>query len=442
MSGDLERVPARHARRPLTAEERTQAIKLLEMQRHALLMYTSCGWFFDEISGIETVQVLMYAGRMIQLTQETCEAILEPAFLERLALAPSNVAHLHATGREVYEKYVLPARLGWQNVAAHYAVASLFQSFEETSHIFCYDLVQKAVRRHDAGNVKLIVGHARLDSEITLESFDFAYAALHLGDHNVNAGVAAYPGDLAYEEIAAGLAEAFARVETPQVLRLMDRAFGEASYSIASLFRDLQRQVLKKLLRERLTEITAMYQRVFDLNVPLMRFLQHVSAPIPMPLHATAEVLFNSDLRWAFKDDAPDFEQIRGLVKRSANLGASARQQGIGFPAYQDARPSRPALAAKQPDMVESLECSRPALSSRVSSHSSPTSGPPRTFSSTSAPVYSTTCPSWRRATPLPQNGSRRFCALVPNSELSSIRKKKRRMTGEPGPESQPMSAS
>ena len=36
--------------------------KLLEMQRHAMLMYTSCGWFFDEISGIETVQVIQYAG--------------------------------------------------------------------------------------------------------------------------------------------------------------------------------------------------------------------------------------------------------------------------------------------------------------------------------------------------------------------------------------------
>jgi hypothetical protein len=74
----------------------------------------------------------------------------------------------------------------------------------------------------------------------------------------------------------------------------MDRAFGEANYSIASLFRDLQRQVLRRLLRGGLTEITEMYQRVFTHNLPLMRFLQHLAAPIPMPLQATAEVLFNS----------------------------------------------------------------------------------------------------------------------------------------------------
>ena len=63
------------AKRPTNAlgRRRMQAIKLLEMQRHALLMYTSCGWFFDEISGLETVQILQYAARLIQLAEETCE---------------------------------------------------------------------------------------------------------------------------------------------------------------------------------------------------------------------------------------------------------------------------------------------------------------------------------------------------------------------------------
>ena len=122
-------------------------------------------------------------------------------------------------------------------------------------------------------------------------------------------------------------------------------SFGEAGYSIASLFRDLQRQVLKKLFRERLTVITEMYQRVFDSNLPLMRFLQHLSAPIPMPLHATAEVLFNSDLRWALKDDDPDFDQITQPGSRGADLESPARQQGTRLPAHQDARPRGPALA-------------------------------------------------------------------------------------------------
>ena len=65
--------------------------KLLEMQRHAMLMYTSCGWFFDELSGIETVQVIQYAGRVVQLAEELFGNDIERRFLDKLALAKSNL---------------------------------------------------------------------------------------------------------------------------------------------------------------------------------------------------------------------------------------------------------------------------------------------------------------------------------------------------------------
>ena len=65
----LNRFLATHARRGLSEAEIGTVLSLLEMQRHAMLMYTSCGWFFDELSGLETVQVIMYAGRTLQLAQ-------------------------------------------------------------------------------------------------------------------------------------------------------------------------------------------------------------------------------------------------------------------------------------------------------------------------------------------------------------------------------------
>src|SRR5262249_8012881 len=132
-------------------------------------------------------------------------------------------------------------------------------------------------------------------------------------------------------QTAAELGEAFSRVDTPQVLRLMDRSFGEAGYSIASLFKDLQRQVLKRLLRPGLTEINEQYQHVFDRNLPLIRFLQHLPAPVPMQLQLTAQVLFNSDLRWALKDDDPDLEQIRRLVEESQTWNVALDSGTLGF---------------------------------------------------------------------------------------------------------------
>ncbi len=79
------------AARMYSERDRVKVWKLLEMQRHAMLMYTSCGWFFDELSGIETVQVIQYAGRVVQLAEELFGAAIEQRFLEKLALAKSNV---------------------------------------------------------------------------------------------------------------------------------------------------------------------------------------------------------------------------------------------------------------------------------------------------------------------------------------------------------------
>ncbi len=98
----------RHAVRTLDKEATVTALQLLELQRHAMLMYTSCGWFFDELSGIETVQVLQYAGRVIQLARELFRRDLEPPFLDLLEPAKSNLPE-NSNGRVVYEKFVQPA---------------------------------------------------------------------------------------------------------------------------------------------------------------------------------------------------------------------------------------------------------------------------------------------------------------------------------------------
>jgi alpha-amylase/alpha-mannosidase (GH57 family) len=316
-----DRFLALHAKKRLGESEIVTVLKLMEMQRHLQLMYTSCGWFFDEISGIETVQVLMYAARAIQLAEELFGVNPEPGFLDELAKAPSNLPQAHRTGKDVYERYVRPARLGWKNMAAHHAVAALFDAPGESTAAYGHVVAQKDSRSHEAGRVRLVVGHATMISEVTREGADFAYAALHLGDHNVSAGVIEHPGDRDYKARAAELEEAFGRVDTPHIIRLIDRDFGEATYSLASLFRDLQRTILKRLLKAGLTEMTETFHRLYEQNLPLMRFLRHLSVPIPLPMQATTEVLFNTDLRWALKDDDPDFAQIRHLVREAQNWG-------------------------------------------------------------------------------------------------------------------------
>ncbi len=319
-----------HARRLLDNAGRVRALELLEMQRHALLMYTSCGWFFDEISGLEATQVLLYAGRVIQLAEKLFGGSFEEPLLAALAKAPSNLP-AHPTGREVYEKFVRPTKVEHHNVGAHYAVSSLFESYPRSGQLFCYAIERHDEQNFEAGKVRMVVGHATLTAAPTRESWHFAYAAIHFGDHNVNGGVCTFPGDEAFAAVVGEFAEVFSRVDTPQILRLMDRHFGESTHSVASLFRDEQRKVLRKLLRGGLSETMDLYTRVFRQSQPLMRFLKHLHVPLPLPLRAATEVLFNTDLRWAFADDDPDFNQVRQLVQEANEWGVALDAKGLGY---------------------------------------------------------------------------------------------------------------
>ena len=154
-----ERISAfmiRHATRPLNSEDEITVLNLMELQRHLMLMYTSCGWFFDELSGIETVQDIKYAGRVLQLADQLFSEPFEPGFLEHLELAKSNIPE-HRDGRNIYEKMVRPFMLDMKDVGAHYALSSLFPGHRRTQLDLCVfrhpgGLPQLSGRRLKAGN--------------------------------------------------------------------------------------------------------------------------------------------------------------------------------------------------------------------------------------------------------------------------------------------------
>ncbi|HSQ11452.1 MAG TPA: DUF3536 domain-containing protein, partial [Candidatus Deferrimicrobium sp.] len=318
-----ERFLARHAARPLRDDEKVTALKLLELQRQLLLMYTSCGWFFDDISGIETVQVLQFAGRAVQLAQELFGDSLEERFIERLGAAHSNLPD-QGDGKRIYEQRVRPARVDWERVGAHYAVSSLFESIPEQTKIYCYRAERKNLQTYVAGNAKLAVGEVELTSEITGETTCLSFGALHLGDHNVNAGVRPSLGDNVDSYLARELAEPFMRGDFPTVLRLMDRRFGESNYSLRSLFHDEQRKLIGQILQSALGETESLYRQIYDHRAPLLRFLHSLDLPQPSALRGPAESVINSDLRRQLEQDEIDTDQLKQLL-------AAATAEGIAL---------------------------------------------------------------------------------------------------------------
>ncbi len=147
---NVRRFLRRHAVSPLSDEQTVMALSLLELQRHAMLMYTSCGWFFDELSGIETVQVIMYAGRVVQLAEKLFEKPVEEAFMQRLAEAKSNLPE-HGDGRQIYLKWVRPARVDLAKVTAHYAASTLFEDYGQQTQIRCFQVTREDEQRNHEG---------------------------------------------------------------------------------------------------------------------------------------------------------------------------------------------------------------------------------------------------------------------------------------------------
>jgi alpha-amylase/alpha-mannosidase (GH57 family) len=321
---------ARHAARELNETEKTTALKLLEMQRQAMLMYTSCGWFFDEISGIETVQVMQYAGRAVQLAQELFGDSLEGNFVERLAEAKSNLPE-HGDGRRVYETFVKPARVDWERAAAHYAVSSLFEDYSDHTKIYCFHADREDYQSFSAGLAKMAVGRVRLTSEITRESEALSFAVLHMGDHNVNGGVRKFLGEEAYAALRQEAMDPFMRAEFAEVIRIMDRRFGESNYSVSSLFRDEQRKVLDVILASTLNEAETLYRQIYERRAPMMRLLTNLHIPLPKALGAAAEFVLNRYLRAALEQEEINPDLVRSLLETTALEGVAVDAATLEF---------------------------------------------------------------------------------------------------------------
>jgi len=318
-----ERFFAGHAARPLDAAEQTRAFELLELQRHAMLMYTSCGWFFDDISGIESVQVLHYAGRVLQLAKDLFGDDLEPGFLARLDAVRSNLPAM-GTGREIYERAVRPAVIDLVKVGAHYAVSSLFEEYGERSTIYCYEVDLEDSHRLQAGRARFHVGRARMESRVTQEEARLSFAALHLGDHVLAGAVRPFRDERSYEELVRTATEAFGRADFTALLRMMDRAFGGSSYSLGSLFRDEQRKVADLVLEATLEEVERTYERLYDSHAPLLRYLRQLGTPAPRALVLPAQFIINARLRRALEGEPPDVAAMRRNVDE-------AKEQALQF---------------------------------------------------------------------------------------------------------------
>ena len=280
----------RHQSRELSASEKIDALRLLEMQRHSLLMYTSCGWFFEEISRPEGVQILRYAARALELAGEVAGLHLKQELITRLAQAPSNVAAF-GNGKEVYQQLVAPSQISLPQVAAHYAISSLFTNYLSQEQIYCYEVEQLDYQKQQMGTLTLAVGQVRLTSEITGENQHIVFAVLHLGGWDFHCCINSFDGRLAYAELKEQLFTDIKHASAAQVILTMNRLMvGSQWFNLQDLFAEERHRIIRLLTVKTKKHLDQLYTQLYRENYSMLAAFQREELPVPQELKVAAEV--------------------------------------------------------------------------------------------------------------------------------------------------------
>ncbi len=304
----------------LSAEQVTQALQLLEMQRHTLLMFTSCGWFFDDIGGLEAAQVLLYAARVAELARRLDGRDREAALLARLSEAASNLPDI-GNGAAVYQRAADGARVDLLRVAAHFAVSRWMA--HNSADPGPDDLFPAGLRPDETPKFAVLPGASTIGADwqckvgvrdlTTLESAWFSVVA-RTGHHGVQCWVQASDTDRLSDSNDA----------------VADLMRGE-SYGQPALFPDAQRQALRaQAHRAGLAQAAAM-SAVYPDYVPASRVLTSVERTLPKGWAGWVGEALRAELQAALDCDEVDAAAIRSILAAAARWGVAWDADGLGY---------------------------------------------------------------------------------------------------------------
>jgi alpha-amylase/alpha-mannosidase (GH57 family) len=284
-----ERVEAwfsRHARTPLDAAARLEVARLMEMERQRMLMYTSCGWFFDDLAGLEPVQNLEYAALAIRYFRQLGGGSLESELMRRLEAAPADVPAF-GNGADVYRRLVLPAVVGPERLVANWAITGLVREHDDDARVYAHRVERVDEAREAYADTQARIGHVRVTFEPTGETGDRVYTVLHFGGHDVSCGVGAYD-EVAYAGMKADLLGRYQRHSMADMVRGLDEHFPGQTFSLRDLFLEDRRRVLDHVVRAVPLRHEETYHRIWEESRALVHYLREVDAPLPEVLKLTA----------------------------------------------------------------------------------------------------------------------------------------------------------
>ncbi|OGW75306.1 MAG: hypothetical protein A2Z72_08665 [Omnitrophica bacterium RBG_13_46_9] len=322
-----------HALKALTKDEKIKVLKLLEMQRNAMFMYTSCEWFFDDISGIETIQGLQYAARALQLAGDASGSSLEleegyVAFLEK---APSNIPSF-GNGAKIYESVIKPALVDLPRVAAHHAMSSIFEDLPELADVNAYIIDRKAHDLQEADDKKLAFGIISVRSKITLEEGAINYAVLYLGNHDIITGVKENMEMGRFDSLKEEMKADFVTGKIHGMSALIDKNFDGHTYSLSELFKDRRTEILNKVFHKTSKELESALRTIYKYQYPAMQTVKLFRIPLLKYFYNNLEFALNADIFNLLKKEGKvDCKRLKALLKEAKSISVQPDNVTLSF---------------------------------------------------------------------------------------------------------------
>lgn len=246
-------------------DDKIAAMKLLEIQRQAMLMYTSCGWFFAEISGIETTQIMKYAARAMQLAASFSEEDYESEFVKILANAQSNIKEF-GTGADIYKKFVKPSVVTIKQIASLWAIMSLYEEEEidDEINLYCYNIKRLSYKIISKGKNSLYTGRVQIKSQITLEKYDLTFALLKYSGGDFHCAIKEYSNAEDFTEIQKDLTSTFMNYPLTEIIRSIDENFGKEYYTLKDIFIEKRRKILNVMIQGKTSKFSGLYKDIYE----------------------------------------------------------------------------------------------------------------------------------------------------------------------------------
>lgn len=315
----------KYQKHELSSDEKTLVLKLLEIQRQAMLMYTSCGWFFADISGIETTQIMKYAARAIELAETFTDKDFENPFLNILEKAQSNIQEI-GNGKEIYQKFVKPSVVTTKQIIAQWAISSLYQDFEDETELYSYNINRLDYRKLKNAKSVLAFGRIKVTSKITLETNDMMFVILKFANSDFHCAIKEFSNQSNYNKVKTEILDKYMNASYTEIMRAIDDNFGKEYFSVRNLFQDERKDILKIQLKNKINRSSQTFKSLYDESKTGILQLGKLGVHIP-EYDIMARFSLSKDFNALFNETADIFDEE--LIHQAVDINNEAKTLNI-----------------------------------------------------------------------------------------------------------------